>query len=55
MSVLSTREIAEMKSENSFWLVDGLLKNFSNNFRSHYNLGHAIDIDEMCVYFKGRQ
>ena len=53
-SALSETEKAERKRISSFWQVDGLLFELSKQFRRYYNLGQKIDIDEMCVYFKGR-
>ena len=45
---------AKSKAESTFWQVDGFLLKLSINCRHYFVMGQHFDIDEMCIYFKGR-
>jgi hypothetical protein len=53
-SGMSEAQKAANNKENSFWSVEGFLDKLAQNCQSNYNLGFEIDIDEMCIHFKGR-
>jgi hypothetical protein len=37
-----------------FWSISTFLKKLATNYRFYYQCGQKIDIDEMCIPFKGR-
>jgi hypothetical protein len=40
--------------QNGFWQVSKFLVKLSVNFALYYQPGQCMDIDEMCIWFKGR-
>jgi hypothetical protein len=53
-AALSETELAVKKNENPFFQVEDFLNALAKRFQSLYDLGQLIDIDEMCITFKGR-
>ncbi len=51
---MSEEEKSHKRRDSNYWLVDGFLSKLSINCRQHFFLGQHFDIDEMCIYFKGR-
>lgn len=39
---------------DGFWTIEEFLRALSENFKHYYQCGQCINIDEMCVFFKGR-
>ena len=51
---LTTEQEAVRGRESSFWQVQEFLTRLANNFYTYFSPGQFLDIDEMCIYFKGR-
>lgn len=54
----NTSEFSEAKRhrknrENSFWTIENLMVSLAMSFQHYYACGKLIDIDEMCIHFKG--
>jgi hypothetical protein len=39
---------------DGYWTVDEFLNSLCYNFKYYYKCGQCINIDEMCIFFKGR-
>jgi len=50
----SLPEQKAMQKDDPFWRVTPLLNVLSSRFRRYYHCNQNIDIDEMCIGFKGR-
>jgi hypothetical protein len=50
----SQAERNRRNSQNGFWAVDSLIDVLTANYRRYYLCGQFIDVDEMCIGFKGR-
>ncbi len=44
----------EKKRQDPFWIVQGFLSKLVVNFKKYFKPNQFFDIDEMCIYFKGR-
>ena len=53
-AALTTEEKAVRGRQSSFWQVQEFLVRLSGNFYRYFSPGQFLDIDEMCIYFKGR-
>jgi hypothetical protein len=53
-AAISAADQTICKRQDLFWQVNTLMTEIATNFRSYWSLGQDIDIDEMCVGFKGR-
>ena len=51
---MSEQEKTAKKRESNYQQLDGFLLKLAANFKRHFCLGLHFDIDEMCMYFKGR-
>ena len=53
-STIENAERRQLNHQNPFWTVDDFIDELAHNFQAYYNLGREIDVDEMCIPFKGR-
>ena len=53
-SQISSDERKRKNSEDGFWTVEELMMALSESCRHFFRTGQLVDIDEMCIYFKGR-
>ena len=53
-SELTAEQRTEMNRGDGFWSVNTLLEYLSDLFDHYYQCGQHMDIDEMCIAFKGR-
>ena len=44
----------EKKRQDPFWQIQEFLSKLVINFKKYFKVGQYFDIDEMCIYFKGR-
>ena len=51
---MSAAERTANNKKDGFWAVAPFLEKLAANFRKYYQCGQLIDIDEMCIAFKGR-
>ena len=51
---MTPAEKTAKNKENGFWQVASFLIKLSVNFARYYQPGQRMDIDEMCIWFKGR-
>jgi len=51
---MSPEERKANNKKDGFWAVASFLERLAANFRKYYQCGQLIDIDEMCIAFKGR-
>ena len=47
-------ELKEKQMLDPFWRLDPLLWHLGNYYQRYFHVGQDIDIDEMCIGFKGR-
>lgn len=53
-STLTIEERRQLNRENPYWTVDAFIHDLARNFQAYFSLGRQIDVDEMCIPFKGR-
>lgn len=51
---LTAEEKNNMKRSDGFYQVSGFLRLLAVNFQHFFTCGRMMDIDEMCIFFKGR-
>lgn len=53
-SSLSEQDRQAESKKDGFWLVSPFLHLLCANFQKFFTCGRLLDIDEMCIFFKGR-
>jgi len=53
-SGLSANERKQRNRQDPFWQVNGFMDCLAFNFLYYFQPGQEFDIDEMCIWFKGR-
>ncbi len=53
-SAYSNEEIKNKQKEDSFWRVKPFLDHLCDKYQLHFVCGQNLDVDEMCIGFKGR-
>ncbi len=53
-SAFTQEEIKSLQKANPFWRVSPLLDHLTDVFQRYFTCGQNLDIDEMCIGFKGR-
>lgn len=54
VSNIPDTEKAQRNKVDGFWSVDDFFEALADNFMAYYTCGQLINIDEMCIFFKGR-
>lgn len=50
---ITAAERKRRNQENPFWTIEDMLNDLAEKFRKYYELGFQVDVDEMCIPFKG--